>query len=186
MFASCSFFGFSFFNFLGFDHNELPSKNVIIDKACGHALKELQKKYSIKMIGSGGSEENKKETMIAASYSLNEVLSKEQCRKLILDCADELLKQINQREDLKVYLCEVPFSYKSIEIRIFLRNPDRSDIQPPNICIVSLIDGVIAYKVEDMNAIGHLRRIEELYEDALKIVQTQNIEATPKNDQKGI
>ena len=30
MFASCSFFGFSFYNFLGFKDNDLPKVDVII------------------------------------------------------------------------------------------------------------------------------------------------------------
>lgn len=176
MFACCSFFSFSFYESLGFKLNELPTVDTVLSKVFDETLIELRKKYPLSIIGVGGEQKDKKEIMIGASFMLNRSLSKDECRELLVDVTEELLKNINENQDLQQYLYHVPFPYKNIEIRVFLRNPDRSDIWDPDISIFSLIHGLVEYDIYDRDIPYKFSTEEETYEKALQIVQAQRSE----------
>lgn len=175
IFACCSFFSFSFHESLGFNLNELPIADIILDKVLEKTIIELRKKYPLSIIGVGGSQKDKKKTEIDVSFMLNRSLSKDECRELLIDIAEELLKQINEDKDLQPHLYYTPFSYKNLEIRVFLRNPDRSSIEYPHIFMFSLI-GTIEYDVRYPNVTYGYTREEETYDKALQIVQAQRSE----------
>jgi len=175
-FACCLFFSFSFYESLGFNLNELPTADVILDKTLGTSLSELRKKYSLSIIGVGGSKKDKKEIMIGVSFLLNRSLSKDECRELLVDITEALLGNINQNEDLQPYLYYIPFPYRNLEVRIFLRNPDCSDISDPDISVISMINGGIEYHIYDRTIRYKFTTEEETYDKALEIVQTQRSE----------
>src|SRR5262245_20330405 len=124
LFACCSLFSFSFHESLGFNLNELPIADTILDKVLEKTIIELRKKYPLSMIGVGRGQKDKKKTEIDVSFMLNRFLSKDECRKLLIDITEELLKNINENKDLQPYLYYMPFPYRNLEIRVFLRNPD--------------------------------------------------------------
>jgi hypothetical protein len=176
MFLCSLFFSFSFYESLGFNLNELPKADIIINTILDKTLMELRTKYPLSIIGVGGSQQDKKETTITVSFLLNQSLSKDECRKLIVDITEVLLKNINQNEDLQPYLYDVPFSYKNIKINVFLRHPDRSDINYPDISVFSLMKGIVGYDIDDPKIRYRYSTEEEPYEKALKIVQEQRSE----------
>jgi hypothetical protein len=78
--------------------------------------------------------------------------------------------------------------YKNIEIRVFLRNPDRSDIWDPDISIFSLIHGLVEYDIYDRNIPYKFFTEEETFDKALQIVQAQRSEraktTVPESEQE--
>jgi len=174
--ASCSFFSFSFYTTLGFDLSKMPKVDVVIDKMLGNTLTELQTIFQpLSIIGVGGSQDNKQETKITVSFVLKRPLTKGECRKLLVISAEALLKNINQNEDLKPYLCHIPFTYRDIEIYFILNHFNGSDIKYPDISTISLIKGVIDYDTSDPNDPDKYNTELELYKDALQIVCDQKL-----------
>lgn len=176
MFLCCFFLSFSFYESLGFNLNELPKADTIINAVLDKTLMELRSKYPLSIIGVGSGQEDKKRIMIGVSFLLNRSLSKDECRELLVDITEALLKNINQNEDLQPYLYNVPFSYKNIKIDVFLRYPDQSSIGYPHIFMFGLTKDNIDYDVRYPNQQYGYSRQEEPYEEALKIVQAQRSE----------
>lgn len=176
MFLCCLFFSFSFYEYLGFNLNELPKVDTIINTVLDKTLGELRKKYPLSIIGVGGSQQDKKETTITVSFLLNQSLSKNECRELLVDITEVLLKNINQNEDLLPYLYNIPFSYKNVKINVFLRYPDQSSIGNPHIFMFGLSKDNIDYNIKYPNQQYKYSTEEEPYEKALQIVQAQRSE----------
>ena len=123
------------------------------------------------MIGIGGRQKEGKEVAIHVSLSLPKVLSKDECRELIVECVEQYLKDINADTDLKQYLSQSPFTYNNLRIIIFMTRSNGSDIPYPDICIVSLDKGFVIYDAHDPDDINRYKSTEESYEEALKMVQ---------------
>ncbi len=174
---SFSFFSFSFYNLLGFDQEELPTVDIIIDKVISKTLSKLQQKQPLSMIGIGGEQKNGKEKAIDVSLALNKILNKEECRELVVECLELYLKDINDSVELKQYLYETPFTNKNLELRIFLTKPNGGDIVDPDICIISVVNGIISYRVQAANDKYTYTTTKESYEEALKIVQDKKIDS---------
>ncbi len=167
------FCSFSFYDFLGFNQSELPPVDIAVDRVLDHTLSNLQKNEPIIMIGLGGSKNNLKKETIRISLMLNKVLTKKECRKLIIKCAESYLNDINSDNELKQYLYQYPFAYKNLEISIFLKKPDGSDINYPDIRVISLYNDKISYDIQDPNSKYKYITSQEPYEEALRIVQTE-------------
>ena len=178
MFLCCLLFNFSFYESLGFNLNELPKADTIVNTVLDKTLMELRTKYPLSIIGVGSGQEDKKRIMIGVSFLLNQSLSKDECRELLVDITEVLLKNINQSEDLQPYLYNLPFSYKNMNINVFLRHPDCSDINYPDISVFSLMKGVVGYDIDDPKIRYRYSTEEEPYEKALQIVQAQRRERT--------
>lgn len=139
-------------------------------------LIELRTKYPLSIIGVGGSQQDKKEETITVSFLLNRSLNKDECRELLVDVVEALLKNINQNEDLQPYLYDVPFTYKNLKIIVFLRHPDRSDINYPDISVFSLRNGKVGYDIDDPKIRYRFSTDKEPYEKAQEIVKAQRSE----------
>lgn len=170
VFASIIFFSFFFLNTSSLKQEEIPKVDVTIGRMLKRTVCELKKKYKLSIAGVGGSARDGKETTIEVSFGLDQVLTKEKCRELMVDSAEQLLIQINSDAVLKPHLIHFPFTCNDIVVRFFMRRPDRSDIPYPDISTMSLRNGVVYYDVDDPVIRYKYSSIEEPFEEAVRIV----------------
>lgn len=90
----------------------------------------------------------------------------EEGRELLITAAHRLLKAINEDERIRPYLATYPFKPENIELRIFLHNSDGSPIGPGKLCIVSILEGVLNYKVEDAVNLPFRKILVETFQEA--------------------
>jgi len=125
--------------------NEKPVWAVSLQTA-----KEFKDKYNLQFIGLGQSADDKLLNTLKLSFVLEKVLSKEEIRKLVLNCADNLLNNINNFKEIQPFLAAHPFQEKNIDISIFFyRDNKRSTTIHPNICCVSLSNNFIYYSTNE-------------------------------------
>lgn len=144
------------------------------DRAINAVLKktssQLNKKYNLRTIGTGGSANREdKATMIGIEFQILQPLTLDECRKLIISVANALLNNINNEPSIEQYLVEFPFTYKKIDVGIFIHMQDNSSVFHPDIGVVSLGKGVIEYlTVDPVGSYKYKSVIEETYEEALR------------------
>jgi hypothetical protein len=162
------------FSFLGFNMQDFNQREKVVGTAVEHIQRCIEKKHHLKMIGIGSSQKDHKQTMIGLSFQKRQILTKNDCRKLIIECTEEILNLIHEDENLQKHLAFSPFSVENLEIRIFIVTPEGGDVFDPDIEVVSLINGIIAYKtVNPENHYQFKSTEKETYQEALQILQKQ-------------
>ena len=84
-----------------------------------------------------------------------------------------ILVEINNSQEIKPYLHQNLFTAKNIEIRIWVSNPDESELPLDKIYYISSLNGEVSYyiRAKDRQAIH-----EESYEEALtEATDNQNV-----------
>jgi hypothetical protein len=118
--------------------------------------------------------------MMAMSFELDRPLTREEARRIIVDCADEYSSAVNNDDQIRPYLETYPF--KGIEIRIFTRNADGNNVYHPYISVVSFIKGMFKYCTDNpVDKYDYKTIHRESYEEAKEILK-QQAQASEKRD----
>jgi hypothetical protein len=152
----------------------IPEYEKISDRITAITAQSLRRKYQLDPIGSGGSMMHDVE-MLALSFNCYRPLSIDESRKLIISCANEYLRSINDNEEIRPYLHNYPFTEQNIQVTIFVyEDSNFTKINPGQVSSLSTLNGKIRYKTrsaEDQYKRETLH--QETYEEAVCIVKEQ-------------
>lgn len=133
---------------------------------------QLKNKYDLDFrgIGLSCSSDGKTLKTLKLNFSLTHLVTKEEGRDLILKCVEDFLHKINESKEIRPYLVQFPFTYKNIELVILFYSDARYEpTLDPNIWSISLVDGIINYKIADaQNLFINKSWEKESYDDVLK------------------
>ena len=136
-------------------------------------VKDMSKQHKLSYFGGGGAFlYNVKNINI--SFASREMMDLGQARKLLISCSEELLRRINANDRIRPYLEHFPFSEKGIDLSISYFDSKLNHIQSKYIAGVFIINGNICYAVYDQEASTLKTVHKESYQEALKIVRSQN------------
>lgn len=145
------------------------------DKITAKTAKKLEKERELILIGTGGGMMHNIR-MMAMSFVYKHEIDVDEGRTLLIAALGEYIEAVNTNEEIRPYLANYPFDPKNIEIRIFIHNPDNSNVEEGKISVISAINGILKYDADE--GYGYKRIHRETYEEALeKIAQSYQREA---------
>ena len=149
----------------------ISEREIIANKITLQTTQELEKKYNLIPVGTGGSMmDNIK--MMALSFRYFGEINIDTSRELIVKAIEHYLKNINANTEIKTYLNNYPFTPGNIELRLFLTRPNYQDFPPEQLDCITAWDGNIEYKTHNKNKkITSLHN--ETYEEAVVILKNQ-------------
>jgi len=106
--------------------------------------------------------------MIAMSFNYYGSVDEGKGRELLLAATDELVSAVNEDERIRSYLHNYPFGPKNVEIRIFLYGVDGSNPPAKELSVVSSIEGILTYKIDDPKDPLFTVALQETYAEAVK------------------
>jgi len=113
--------------------------------------------------------------LMGLEFHLSRAMDKDEARAMLIDCVQEFLEDINKDQTIRKYLQVYPFDTEHIEITIFMRTPEEGTLYYPDFSVVTARRGKIMYYAKDQEKeFGYKTKEEESFEDAVKIVQSQN------------
>jgi hypothetical protein len=122
-------------------------------------------------------------------FQAKALLSRDQLRFLTIQCATELIQQINSNEHIQRFLVKKPFSMQEVQIIIY--NQDKNGDEPfdPLIATAEISGGTLTFRTTDPKfTYTYNNRFKETYEEALEIINSQQNKArnnnTPNNEKK--
>lgn len=134
----------------------------------------LNRKYGLHFLGISEEGPDGKYKCIGLELSSNRILTKDQGRILLLNCAQDALRTFNSYPGFEKYMANVPFSNDNIIIKIYIQPPNNPDVAYPNIGIFSFFNSKLRYKTFSPGAGYHPYSTEmETFEEAKKIVEEQ-------------
>ena len=129
--------------------NYQPSeKSRIVNEIRAKTARRLKIELGLEPAGFGGQMMDEVK-MLALAFDYNKPIEMEEGRKLLVEAVHTFVSMVNANEAIRPYLYNYPFEPKNIIVTIYLKNPDRSSIEPEKLCIVSADEGNIRYEVED-------------------------------------
>ena len=148
--------------------------DVIADKLMKQSSKRLEKKYKLHRAGiTGGMFGCIK--LMGLSFQLSRPMNKDEARAMIVDCVQSFLEDVNKDKTIRKYLQVYPFDAEHIEVTIYMRTPDEGALYYPDLTVVTARRGKITYYTKDSKIkFGYKTEEVESFEDAVKIVQSQN------------
>jgi hypothetical protein len=156
-FYSCSSLGYQSPRYVKLAH-EITEKTA-------KKLKEQKKLY---LIGTGGGMMHDIQ-MMAMSFHFYQELDLKTARELMIYTINEYLSDINDNTEVRPYLHEYPFTAKNVEIRIWIYNPDQSELPPDKIYCITAINGILNYYIRGPEEYSRQVICQETYEEALKV-----------------
>ena len=150
----------------------ISEREIIANKITLQTAKELEKKYNLVPVGTGGSMmDNIK--MMAISFRYFGEIDIDTSRELIVKAIEHYLKNINTNAEVKPYLNNYPFTPGNIEIMLFLTRPNYKDFPPGQLESITAWEGKIKYKANDSTNKKFISLHKETYEEAVAILKKQ-------------
>jgi hypothetical protein len=144
-----------------YDHDRARLSNEIKYKV---AL-QLKNEKNLHPCGMGGGGVGKIRVQYLA-FDYYQQCTIEEARELLVDAGNLFLKAINEDERIRPYLQNYPFLPKNIEMSIFFKKPNGSEMKSGKLSIIDLGDAKLKYKINDPET-NHLIVIHtETYEEA--------------------
>lgn len=153
-----------------------PPYVEMASKIRSEIAQKLAKRHSMKISGiSGGMADCV--NMLGLDFQIQGPLTKDELRRILINSVLELLKAINENEEIRPFLKNYPFTEKEIIITLFVKDKSGGNIFDPEIAVASSWHGTMNYNTNDKeNMYVYKQKIKEDYETALKIVQEESKE----------
>lgn len=147
-----------------------PSKREqLVNSILAETAKIIEKKYNIKPCGVGAAMPGGPIQELTLCFDTKSIYTKEQLRESLVISAQELLRQVNEKNAIQEFLKERPFTIKNIQIIIYNHDKNGKEVYDPNISGAQVAQGILTFRTVDKSDTFRFKdQFEESYEEALK------------------
>lgn len=150
---------------------EIPAPDQVALSIIDKTGNTLEKRYKMIPCGIGMRE---KFEFLEISFHIRRSILKEELRYMLIDSADEFLKNINSSEKIKPFLKNYPFAYKNVGIIFYIYDNAGYDLCHPNITIAEIVSGKLTFRTNDPeNTNRYKETTKESIEEALQLINMQ-------------
>ncbi len=137
-------------------------------------LEKYSKKYGLIVTGILDGMPERVINEVGVYFCIYQVISKEKARQIVVECAQDFIKELNEYPQLKPYYKSYPLSPKNIDVSLFMHHPDGKSTSYPDLCVVSASLGSVAFKTNDPENVNKYKTREyETFEEAVALVNKQ-------------
>lgn len=153
-----------------------PSKGEqLVNVTLAEAARTIKEKYDIKPCGMGATMPGGPIRGLTLCFDTKYPYTKEQLRELLIKSVQELLKQVNENNEIQEFLKERPFNLKNVQIIIYNSDEDGREVYDPGISTAEISQGILTYQTVDAaDTFKYRQEFTETYEEALKASQSLN------------
>lgn len=161
-----------YFTFIFFMINKINAKErepaiylQYVSEVTHSFIKEIEKEFGLRCIGSGGGMPHDVEE-ISVKFISYKRASIEQAREIEVKATEKLLKIINEHEKIRPYLREYPFKANRAEVSILFNKLDNTSYTDGSVAYVFQVRNQIVYCAEDPNTNNFIKLLKEPYDEA--------------------
>ncbi|MBS4168086.1 hypothetical protein [Parachlamydia sp. AcF125] len=130
---------------------------------------EKKHKLVVRGSGSGSSPGGSYINNFALSFNAYGPLSHEQLRKLLIECANELVREIDLEKKLEPFLIKKPYPIENVQIIIFNSDTNGMEVNDPFIAVAQISKGILTFRtIDPENKFKFKNEFKETYEEALE------------------
>ena len=141
----------------------------LVNSILANTAKMIKDKYLLRPCGEGVAMPGGPIQELTLCFDTKHPYNKEQLREVLIKSAQELLKQVNENNEIQEFLKEHPFNLRNIQIIIYNSDKDGREVYDPGISTAEISQGILTYQTVDAtDTFKYKKETEESYEDALK------------------
>ncbi len=170
--------GFLLSSIIGFimpntcDDPQISRGEQLVNEILNTTARIIKKKYDITPCGEGASMPGGPIRKLTLCFDTKKPYTKEELRKLLVKCANELLDQVNTNTEIQTYLYEKPFTIRNIQIIIYNLDVNGREVCDPDISVGEISRDELMYQsVDPANTFRYKSQYRETYEEALQVIQ---------------
>jgi hypothetical protein len=144
-----------------------PSFTVLANELGHRVLWQLmreKKLYAVEYGGIGG--RTKPTKLLHCSFFYYKEVDIGEARELLMTAGNLLLKTLNANEKIRPCFANFPLTPKNIQVHIFLKNSDGSELGPEKLHVLSFTDGKLEYEIISSETHRLVTILVETYEEA--------------------
>jgi len=142
-------------------------------------IKKYAQKYNMSVYSLDDSMPGGVVKSTGVGFRINQPISKEKARQILVECTQEYIHEINNKKELRPYLENYPVNEKNIDLSIYIYDKNGDQVFYPNLGHVSLFMGNLEYFIRDPKHQDNRNPCEtEPFEEAVKKAK----EEIPKED----
>ena len=150
----------------------IDPREMILGDVIKETNQKLNAKYHINLASVGRSHKDLKVKSLTIDFNrFSGPVSKEDGRRMIIDCVEEYLKRINQKESLRPFLFQYPFSHENLTIMITHWNKDKTMLFDPDIDTFILFSDTLLYYTTDPETKNFKTKTKETYKEAKSLIK---------------
>lgn len=132
----------------------------------------LSGQYNMSCCMEGGST-TRQVKKIALGFQINRKLSRDEGRAIVIDCVNQIIKNVRASQELKPYLLPEGFNEKNVKVVIFINTDDEP--YDPEISVFSYSSGSISFSTyaKNQTKAGFYNSYDEPYAQAVAILEKQ-------------
>ncbi len=151
-------------------------------KVTNIAIKRLKYEYNLILSGTGVSWPNKCNA-VAYDFNYEKAATISEGRRIIVNAVEIIIDSAHEVKEFEEYLAQPPFTYKHIMMGISFPPSVFMDQKDPYIELIAIMRGTIRYKIWNEAAYEYELLHEETYEEALRILDDENVICIHNDDQ---
>lgn len=150
--------------FKGKEKDENSEADQLMGKIIDQTVQEIKKEYGFFPIGVGMSGGFRG---VSISFHVYHPLEKNEARKIVFDCAQKLLRNIQSSEKIQPYLETQPFTLENTGITLYSVKEDYHLFPHPKVGVVDIGRGGLIFRTQDPDDKFKYKEVtEESFEEA--------------------
>ena len=151
----------------------LSQEEKLVNDILGRTAKIIKKKYGVNPSGEGAAMPDGIISQLTLTFDTSNQLSQETLRKLLVECAQELVAQA-KLTNVEKFLENPPFEIKNVQIIIYNNDKYGRDLKDPEISTAEISNGLLIYRTKDPDDNFKIKnQFKETYNEAIEILQRQ-------------
>ncbi len=156
----------------------VSEKQKLANEVRRKVARQMKQEANLRPCGTVGQMMNEIE-VLGLSFFYFQPVNIAEGRKLAIQAVEAMLKEINQEPRIHPYLIYYPFEPQNVEITIFLRNSDNSDLPQDALQIIVASEGSLRFKINHPANGGLLTIYKETYQEALDRLADSSLPLVP-------
>lgn len=141
----------------------------LVNSILANTAKIIKDKYNINPSGASAAMPGGPIQKLTVCFNTKSPYTKDQLRELLIKSAQELLKQVNDNNEIQEFLKKSPFNLRNVQIIIYNSDKDGREVYDPGISTAEISQGILTYQTVDAtDTFKYKNEYEESYEEALK------------------
>lgn len=149
--------------------------SIIINEIEKKVFSQLQIEKNLYPFEFGGGGKDPVKLLHFGFLYFNEIEIKE-ARELIITAGDQFLKEINANEQMRPYLANFPFKPENIQVEIFLKRQDKSEIGLEKLRVITMRDAEVRYYIRSSETKRLTIVYKETYDEASRKLDIGSLE----------
>ena len=152
------------------DGYQISRGEELVNETIGKTAKLIRDKYGLRPCGSGAAMPGGPIQKLNLCFNTKSVKTREELRVLLIQTAQEMVKQVVENEEMQQYLKNPPFTIRNVQIIIYNSDKSGKEVFDPGISTAEISQSVLSYHIVDAKDLfSYKNEYEETYEEALKL-----------------